>query len=213
MAKPAGNAPEMDAYQRWLADQESAKLAKLADKADAKTFQLAEPFSDKATGASKDFQLQLDPTVDPTTNIDNMNYQLQAPEMIQGMGPTSTPVQGIGGDAGAGAAGASAGSMAAAGIGAAGQAVSIIAQLAGAKAAKDAMLASNAANRDMSEKLARMSLTQNAGQFDTAEKMNAYGALMQALNGASDQTMRQRALNRSNSQNMGNALTTAFLGA
>lgn len=212
MAKPVGPAPA-DAYEEYRRAQDAAKMAE-AIKAQAATpvdegFKLTQPFSTGSvsqTTAKAVSPGSLDigtnsPSVPQWDGVGDVPaFQLQKPAMIQG-GVDADDMS------------ASAGTMAGAGIEAAGQAVSIIAQLAGQKAAKDATLALNDANRSSSEKMARAALNQDASQFDASSKMNAYQQLMAAMNNASDQTMRQRALNRSNTQNMGNALTTAFLGA
>ncbi len=105
------------------------------------------------------------------------------------------------------------GSAAGAGIQAAGQAASAIAQAAGQKAANDQMVAGNAANRASSEKMAMASLLQNSKQFDGTQQMDAYSAMLSALSAAGNNTMQQRALNRSITRAGADGLTTAFLGA
>lgn len=212
MAKPVGLAPDYDAYQQYLDGQRAAKLAELAAGGAAKApmtptqegFQLSQPFSmqpvNDTTAAHFDNTLQLDKGFDSATPA---QYQdMSSPSMSIGSGVV---------DAGSG--GASAGSMAGAGIAAAGQAVSIIAQLAGQKAAQDSTIAQNTINRDSSARMARAALSQDASQFDSTSQMSAYANMLSMLNGAADQTMQQRALNRANSQNRGDGLTTAFLGA
>lgn len=224
MAKPVGpdQSAEGSAYDKYLRDQEAAKLAKAlqaqSGNAVEQGFQLAQPsigassafggdaLSQTTTNAVSPGTLSIDPQFDP--NVPQWDaagsaavpaFNLEAPAMIQG-----------GVDAGMSA---SAGTMAGAGIAAAGQAVSIIAQLAGQKAAKDAMLAMNEANRGSSEKMARAALSQNQKQFDSSSRMTAYQQMLAALNQAGSQTMQQRALNRANSTNRADGLTTAFLGA
>lgn len=224
MAKPVGpdQSSEGSAYDKYLRDKEAARLAQALQaqtgNAVEQGFQLAQPaigasssFGGPATSASTtaavspgalSIDAQYDPNIpqwDAAGSAAIPAFNLQAPEMIQG-----------GVDAGMSA---SAGTMAGAGIAAAGQAVSIISQIAGQQAAKEAMLAMNAANRGSSEKMARAAIQQNQQQFDSTSKMNAYQQMLAALNQAGNQTMNQRALNRSNSRNRGDGLTTAFLGA
>ncbi len=103
------------------------------------------------------------------------------------------------------------GSIGGAGIQAAGQTVGMIAQIAGQKAAMDAILGGNALNRASSEKLAMMQLAQNASQFDRTRKGSAYEMLLSALRNNIGNTNAQRDLNRTISRSTMDALGTAFL--
>ena len=205
MAKPVGPAPA-DAYQQWLDDQRAAKVAE----------QMAAGDSWNTSPVQQGYQLSIDPQFSPTAKADGLQldkpFSPPAAEASSDM-QLSAPVQGMIDTGGGGAGGASSGTMAGAGIAAAGQAVSVIAQLASAQAAKEATLANNAANRDSSERMARAALLQNQGQFDAGSRMSAYQQMLAALNQAAGQTMQQRALKRANTNNRGDGRTTAFLGS
>jgi hypothetical protein len=190
----------LSAYDRWLEKQREEDLAAMARQAELERPTLTQPFSShEADGLSLEApKLSIDPQFDPAPAANN--FQLEKPAMIQGA------------DVAAGG-GASSGTMAGAGIAAAGQAVSIIAQLAGAQAAKEAALGQNTANRSSTEKMARAALLQNQSQFDSSSQMNAYQAMLAALGAAGNQQMQQRSLKRANSKNQSDAYTTAYLGA
>lgn len=104
------------------------------------------------------------------------------------------------------------GTMAGAGIGAAGQAAAGIAQAAANKQILDNWVGGQAANRASSERMARAQLEQNAAQFQTAQKMNAYNQLLAALSNGTLNESSKRSLNRSIANSGANGLTTAYLG-
>jgi hypothetical protein len=104
------------------------------------------------------------------------------------------------------------GNVAGAGMQAAGQAAAAIAQAAAAKAKQDAWVQGNMLDRATSERMARASLTQSGNQFDSSNQMTAYDRMLAALSGSGNNTMQQRALSRSNSNNRSDGLTTSYLG-
>jgi len=173
--------------------------------------------ADLELAASQGYQpfSSMSPNDTTTANFSNTlslepGNSLSTPVEYQNLSSPSMSVGSVAPDAGMSA---SAGTMAGAGMQAAAQAATAIAQAAALKAQQDQMVAGNAANRASSEKMARAALAQSSSQFDSTNQMNAYQMMLAALGQAANQTMAQRALNRSNTNNRSDGLTTAFLGA
>jgi hypothetical protein len=103
------------------------------------------------------------------------------------------------------------GGIAGAGIGAAGQTVGTIAQLAGQKAAMDSAMAQNSAGRMLTEKLAKMQLAQQAGQFDASQKLRGLMWALGANKAAIGTSGGGRDLRRQDEQMMSDVLARLYM--
>jgi hypothetical protein len=103
------------------------------------------------------------------------------------------------------------GGVASAGIGAAGQTMGTIAQLAGQKAALDSALAQSQAGRMLSEKLAKMELAQQQGQFDTSQKLRGLMWALGANKAAIGTSGAGRDIRRQDQQMLSDVLARLYL--
>ncbi len=101
--------------------------------------------------------------------------------------------------------------LASAGIGAAGQAAGTLAQLAGQQAALQQASANNDATRGLSEKLAKLSLSQNRDQFEKNREIQAMMAALGGLSNARSTSNAARDVRRQDEQMLSDLLAGIYL--